>query len=89
MFSLLGFNFNELEPFVKSTNHTVLPTIQPQQPQKQLNMLPAGTKQPLPSHIPTHLPQFPDPHAYVRTPVSIIYFKFCNFFLTDFIFLDS
>ncbi|KAJ8955725.1 hypothetical protein NQ318_008597 [Aromia moschata] len=64
----MGFNFNSLDSYVKSGKHSVLPTLQTQQPQKQLSMLPAGTKQPLPSHIPQHLPQFPDPHAYVRTP---------------------
>lgn len=66
-----GFNFNELNAFVKNSDHSVLPNLQPQQSQKQLSMLSAGSKQPLPSHIPQHLPQFPDPHAYVRTPVSI------------------
>ncbi|KAJ8974275.1 hypothetical protein NQ317_019814 [Molorchus minor] len=67
-FTEMGFNFSSLESYIKNSKHSVLPTLQVQQPQKQLNMLPAGTKQPLPSHIPQHLPPFPDPHAYVRTP---------------------
>lgn len=66
----LGYNFNNLMKYVKSSKHISLPSIQPQQPQKQLNMLTAGSKMPLPPYIPQHLPQFPDPHAYVRTPVS-------------------
>ncbi|XP_030759424.1 transcription initiation factor TFIID subunit 8-like [Sitophilus oryzae] len=64
----MGFDFSSLEAYVKSGKHTILPALQPQQPQKQLNMLSAGKKQTLPSHIPAHFPQFPDPHAYVRTP---------------------
>lgn len=67
-FTEMGFNFSSLDSYIKSGKHTVLPTLQPQQPQKQLNMLSAGSKQPLPSYIPQHLPPFPDPHAYVRTP---------------------
>lgn len=69
---IAGFNFNSLENYVKTSKHVVLPPLQLQQPQKQLNMLAAGSKQPLSVHIPQHFPQFPDPHAYVRTPVSII-----------------
>ncbi|XP_050294996.1 transcription initiation factor TFIID subunit 8 [Anthonomus grandis grandis] len=67
-FTEMGFNFNTLGSYLKSGKHAVLPTLQPQQPQKQLNMLSAGSKEPLPNHIPKHLPPFPDPHAYVRTP---------------------
>lgn len=59
-----------MEQYIKQGKHTVLPPLQPQQPQKQLSMLQAGTKHSLPSHIPPHLPPFPDPHAYIRTPVS-------------------
>lgn len=68
-FWIIGFDFGGLEAYVKNSDHSVLPNLQPQQPQKQLNMLSTGTKQDLPSHIPQHLPHFPDPHAYVRTPV--------------------
>lgn len=69
-FSFLGYDFNNLDGYIKSNKHSVLPSLQSQQPQKQLNMLSAGTKQPLPPYIPQHFPPFPDPHAYVRTPVS-------------------
>lgn len=69
---LLGIDFSGLQHYVKNGKHTVLPTLQVQQPQKQMNMLPAGTKQALPNHIPPHLPTFPDPHAYIRTPVRIL-----------------
>lgn len=64
----MGINFTQLSEFIKQHKLQVLPTLQPQQQPKQLNMLQAGTKQPLPSHIPQHLPSFPDPHSYIRTP---------------------
>ncbi|KAJ8924294.1 hypothetical protein NQ315_007087 [Exocentrus adspersus] len=67
-FTEMGYDFSNLDSYIKSNKHTVLPALQPQQPQKQLNMLSAGTKQPLPWYIPQHYPPFPDPHAYVRTP---------------------
>ncbi|XP_066138833.1 transcription initiation factor TFIID subunit 8 [Euwallacea fornicatus] len=67
-FTEMGFDFSSLEHYVKLGKHTLLPTLQLQQAQKQLNMLSAGTKEVLPSHIPKHFPSFPDPHAYVRTP---------------------
>jgi transcription initiation factor TFIID subunit 8 len=64
----MGHNFSDLMVYTKGMKHSILPPLQTQQPQKQLNMLPAGSKHPLPPYIPQHLPQFPDPHAYVRTP---------------------
>ncbi|CAG9762626.1 unnamed protein product [Ceutorhynchus assimilis] len=67
-FTEMGINIGSLESYLKSGKHMVLPTLQPQQPQKLLNMLSAGSKEPLPGYIPKHLPPFPDPHAYVRTP---------------------
>lgn len=33
-------------------------------------ILQAGEKRSLPSYIPDHYPPFPDPHTYIRTPVS-------------------
>ena len=32
--------------------------------------LEAGSKQARPSYIPSHLPAFPDPHSYIKTPVG-------------------
>lgn len=32
--------------------------------------LSAGQKRTHPSHIPSHFPDFPDPHTYIKTPVS-------------------
>lgn len=64
----MGIDVSGLEEYTKKIKHGILPPLQQQQPQKQLSMLQAGTKQSLPSHIPPHLPAFPDPHAYIRTP---------------------
>ncbi|KAF7278546.1 hypothetical protein GWI33_008250 [Rhynchophorus ferrugineus] len=64
----MGFDFSSLEGYAKFGKHMVLPPLQSQQSQKQLSMLSAGAKQALPSYVPQHFPQFPDPHAYVRTP---------------------
>lgn len=33
----------------------------------------AGQKRVHPAHIPSHFPEFPDPHTYIKTPVSHIY----------------
>ncbi|KAF5304690.1 hypothetical protein FQA39_LY09467 [Lamprigera yunnana] len=63
----MGIDFSGLQQYAKS-GKTVLPPLQSQQSQKQMNMLQAGTKQPLPSYIPQHFLTFPDPHAYIRTP---------------------
>lgn len=35
--------------------------------------LAAGTKQTRPVHIPAHLPPLPDPHSYIKTPVSCFF----------------
>lgn len=32
--------------------------------------LSAGQKRTHPAHIPSHFPEFPDPHTYIKTPVS-------------------
>lgn len=60
-----------IEHHAKRNHRIVLSPLQQLKPQKQYDMLQAGTKQNRPNHIPNHLPQFPDPHAYIRTPVSI------------------
>lgn len=33
----------------------------------------AGQKRVHPAHIPSHFPEFPDPHTYIKTPVSHIF----------------
>lgn len=68
----MGMKVDNIETYAKRQNRTVLPTLQQQMQAKQLNILQAGVKQSHPSHIPSYLPAFPDPHAYIRTPVFII-----------------
>lgn len=38
--------------------------------------LTAGHKRSHPAYIPSHLPEFPDPHTYIKTPVSQNGFSF-------------
>ncbi|KAK1125799.1 Transcription initiation factor TFIID subunit 8 [Melipona quadrifasciata] len=64
----MGIKLDNLESYGKRANRTVLPPLQQQTQSKQLNILQAGVKQSHPSHIPSYLPAFPDPHAYIRTP---------------------
>ncbi|XP_015433194.1 PREDICTED: transcription initiation factor TFIID subunit 8 [Dufourea novaeangliae] len=64
----MGIKLDNIETYGKRSNRTVLPPLQQQTQSKQLNILQAGVKQGHPSHIPSYLPSFPDPHAYIRTP---------------------
>lgn len=69
----MGVSIEGIEAHAYRSQRSMLtPLSQSGQP-KQLQILQAGQKQPHPSHIPNHLPPFPDPHAYIRTPVSILY----------------
>ncbi|XP_043271771.1 transcription initiation factor TFIID subunit 8-like [Venturia canescens] len=64
----MGIKLDGLDTYGKRPNKTILPQLQQQTQSKQLNILQAGVKQGHPSYIPNYLPQFPDPHAYIRTP---------------------
>ncbi len=35
----------------------------------QMKVLQVGEKKKHPGHVPDHLPAFPDPHTYIKTPV--------------------
>ncbi|XP_014236710.1 transcription initiation factor TFIID subunit 8-like [Trichogramma pretiosum] len=63
-----GIRVDNLNKYVHRPNRSILPPLQVQTQQKQLNILQAGVKQNHPPHIPSHLPPLPDPHAYIRTP---------------------
>lgn len=67
----MGLPISDLEKFAKRSNTISIPAPVPSAPAKQLGILQAGVKHQHPAHIPAHLPPFPDPHAYIRTPVSI------------------
>lgn len=79
----MGMKLDNIEIYAKRQNRTVLPPLQQQTQSKQLNILQAGVKQSHPSHIPSYLPPFPDPHAYIRTPVSVykLIVTFCWYML--------
>lgn len=66
----LGLSLNGIVAFAKRDSRALIPTPQIVSTQKQMSLLQAGTKQSHPPHIPHFLPQLPDPHAYIRTPVS-------------------
>lgn len=66
----MGFKLDGLDKYALRHNRTTLPSLQQQTQSKQVNILQAGDKHPHPPHIPNYLPAFPDPHAYIRTPVS-------------------
>jgi hypothetical protein len=70
----MGLPLEGIETHARRAGRSVLPALVPSTQPKQLSILQAGLKQSHPQHIPVHLPQFPDPHAYIRTPVSIIEF---------------
>lgn len=48
----------------------------PQTQPQHTSVLKIGEKKPLPPHIPSFLPPFPDPHTYIKTEVGSI---FCDF----------
>lgn len=65
-----GLSLEGLESYAKRDNRHIIQPPQQINPTKQFSLLQAGTKNNHPSHIPNHLPVLPDPHAYIRTPVS-------------------
>uniref|UniRef100_A0A8C0IRF3 Transcription initiation factor TFIID subunit 8 n=1 Tax=Chelonoidis abingdonii TaxID=106734 RepID=A0A8C0IRF3_CHEAB len=66
----MGFNVETLPAYAKRSQRMVITappvTNQPVTPKA----LTAGQNKPHPSHIPGHFPEFPDPHTYIKTPVS-------------------
>ena len=41
-------------------------------PQAQHKALQVGARPSRPSYVPAHLPALPDPHTYIKTPVSSV-----------------
>ncbi|KAL1455943.1 hypothetical protein WDU94_000708 [Cyamophila willieti] len=64
----LGIPINGLDTYAKRPLRTVFPPVAQSTQPKPLSILQAGVKQSHPPHIPPYLPDFPDPHAYIRTP---------------------
>ena len=69
----MGIPLAGIENYVRSGIHLTLPPVQYMQQSRQPVLLSVGHKQPLPSFASANLPQFPDPHCYVRTPVKQFY----------------
>jgi hypothetical protein len=67
----MGIKHNSLESYAQRARRLVLPTPTQAVATKQIGILQTGQKRPHPSHIPDHLPAFPDSHAYVQTPVCV------------------
>lgn len=66
-----GISLQGLEQYAARPNrHVIQPPQQAPAPRTPA-MLSAGSKAKPAPHIPFHLPPLPDPHAYIRTPVSI------------------
>ena len=53
-----------LQAYGKRQNRVSIATPSQQVDMKQHNVLQVGDKKPHPSHIPEHLPSFPDTHTY-------------------------
>ncbi|KAJ1524857.1 hypothetical protein ONE63_009724 [Megalurothrips usitatus] len=64
----MGYNLEGIQAYGRRPARTTVPTPLPSAAPKPTNILQAGLKQRFPSHIPGHMPEFPDPHAYIRTP---------------------
>ncbi|KAJ9582990.1 hypothetical protein L9F63_022675, partial [Diploptera punctata] len=64
----MGLSLDGIDAHARRPGRTVLPPLVSSTQSKQLSILQAGVKQTHPPHIPAHLPPFPDPHAYIRTP---------------------
>uniref|UniRef100_A0A2K6CV97 Transcription initiation factor TFIID subunit 8 n=1 Tax=Macaca nemestrina TaxID=9545 RepID=A0A2K6CV97_MACNE len=66
----MGFNVDTLPAYAKRSQRMVITappvTNQPVTPKA----LTAGQNRPHPPHIPSHFPEFPDPHTYIKTPIA-------------------
>ncbi|KAL1767393.1 transcription initiation factor TFIID subunit 8 isoform X3 [Sigmodon hispidus] len=64
----MRFNVDTLPAYAKRSQRMVITappvTNQPVTPKA----LTAGQNRPHPPHIPSHFPEFPDPHTYIKTP---------------------
>ncbi|XP_052799602.1 transcription initiation factor TFIID subunit 8-like [Mya arenaria] len=62
-----GINIESIPAYANRLNKSVLVPPGQMQPPAVQRVLAAGDKQDHPGYIPDHLPQFPDPHTYIRT----------------------
>lgn len=76
MIYFTGISLKGIEQYaVRPNRHVIQPPQQAAAPRTPA-MLSAGSKAKPAPHIPFHLPPLPDPHAYIRTPVSSHYLSY-------------
>lgn len=63
----MGQNIHALPGHAKRPNKSVFIPPSHNAPQPNLKMLQTGDRREHPSHIPDHLPPYPDPHTYIKT----------------------
>ncbi|KAF6737086.1 Transcription initiation factor TFIID subunit 8 [Oryzias melastigma] len=64
----MGFNVDTLPVYAKRSQRMVITAPPVTNAPVTPKSLSAGQKRTHPSHIPSHLPEFPDPHTYIKTP---------------------
>ncbi|XP_012682849.1 transcription initiation factor TFIID subunit 8 [Clupea harengus] len=64
----MGFNVDTLPVYAKRSQRMVITAPPVTNPPVIPKALIAGQKRTHPAHIPSHFPEFPDPHTYIKTP---------------------
>ncbi|XP_051961809.1 transcription initiation factor TFIID subunit 8-like [Xyrauchen texanus] len=64
----MGFNVDTLPVYAKRSQRMVITAPPVTNAPVVPKSLMAGQKRTHPSHIPSHFPEFPDPHTYIKTP---------------------
>ncbi|KAJ0036344.1 hypothetical protein NQD34_005021 [Periophthalmus magnuspinnatus] len=65
----MGLNVDTLPVYAKRSQRMVITAPPVTNPPVTPKALTAGQKRTHPAHIPSHFPDFPDPHTYIKTPV--------------------
>ncbi|CAL1606328.1 unnamed protein product [Knipowitschia caucasica] len=64
----MGLNVDTLPVYAKRSQRMVITAPPVTNPPVTPKALTAGQKRTHPAHIPSHFPDFPDPHTYIKTP---------------------
>lgn len=64
----MGFNVDTLPVYAKRSQRMVITAPPVTNAPGTAKALSAGQKRTHPPHIPSHFPEFPDPHTYIKTP---------------------
>uniref|UniRef100_A0A665TX92 Transcription initiation factor TFIID subunit 8 n=1 Tax=Echeneis naucrates TaxID=173247 RepID=A0A665TX92_ECHNA len=75
----MGFNVDTLPVYAKRSQRMVITAPPVTNSPVTPKALSAGQKRTHPAHIPSHFPEFPDPHTYIKTPIEPVH----NPFLRD------